>query len=178
MALFKPFQLKLFRNDRWESHSFTTQLLAVRQAGQTVLTFHEKECMAWHLSQDDFSYKYLSEATAPYHLDSDATIVGFGKKVRVVNKNAKLTVCEVIANSWVFVGDDKGCLHVYDWKFLSHVKTFSEHQGPILAVKIDEQSQSVYFTGSDSKVAMIRLVNEEWKLGQSVRGQSHDILSL
>jgi WD40 repeat protein len=143
-----------------------------------VYTFHEKETMLWHFSEDNFHYKYLNESSSPYHLDAEGTIVGFGKKVRIVNKAAKLTVCEVISNQWVFVGDDKGSLHVYDWKFLSHVKTFSEHQGPILAIKIDEESNSVYFTGSDSKIGMIRLVNEEWKLGVSVRGQSHDILGL
>lgn len=78
----------------------------------------------------------------------------------------------------MFVGDNKGALHVYDWRLLAHVKTFSEHQGPILAIKIDETTNSIYFTGSDSKVCMARLVGEEWKLGLSVRGQSHDILSL
>lgn len=78
----------------------------------------------------------------------------------------------------MFVGDNKGSLHIYDWKLLSHVKTFSEHQGPVLAIKIDEETKSVYFTGSDSKVCMVRLVNEEWKVGQHIRGQSHDILTL
>jgi len=43
----------------------------------------------------------------------------------------------VIANKWFFVGDDKGGLHVYDWKLLSHVKTFHEHEGPIMAIKVD-----------------------------------------
>ena len=51
--------------------------------------------------------------------------MGLGKKVKTVSKNTKLTTCEVIPNKWVLVGDDKGQLHVYDWKFLSHVKTFS-----------------------------------------------------
>ena len=40
LALFKPFQLRLFRNDRWEAHSFTTQLLSIRVAGHTVYSFH------------------------------------------------------------------------------------------------------------------------------------------
>lgn len=78
----------------------------------------------------------------------------------------------------MFVGDEKGRLHVYDWKFLSHVKTFAEHEAPILSIKIDEESKSIYFTGSDSKICMARLVNDQWNLGLSVRGQSHDILSL
>jgi WD40 repeat protein len=130
------------------------------------------------MDEDDFQYKFLSESNSPYHLDADGTIAGLGKKVRVVNKQATLTVCEAIAGKWVLVGDDKGSLHVYDWKLLSHVKTFSEHEGPILAIKIDEASNSVYFSGSDSKVCMARLVGEEWKLGLSIRGQSHDILSL
>ena len=84
----------------------------------------------------------------------------------------------MIPGKWVIIGDNKGSLHVYDWKLLSHVKTFSEHQGPVLAIKIDELTNSVYFSGSDSKVCMLRLVNDEWRLGVSIRGQSHDILSL
>lgn len=111
-------------------------------------------------------------------MDAEGTIVGYGKKVKVTNKQATLTICEVMAGRWVFVGDNRGSFHIYDWKLLSHVKTFSEHQGPVLAIKIDEETKSVYFTGSDSKVCMVRLVNEEWKLGQHIRGQSHDILSL
>lgn len=67
---------------------------------------------------------------------------------------------------------------MYDWKFLSHVKTFSEHEGPILTIKIDESTNTLYFSGSDSKICTVRLVDDEWKLGQSIRGQSHDILSL
>ena len=47
LALFKPFQLRLFRHGRWEAHSFTTQLLSIRVAGHTVYSFHEKETIAW-----------------------------------------------------------------------------------------------------------------------------------
>jgi hypothetical protein len=61
---------------------------------------------------------------------------------------------------------------------LSHVKSFHEHEGPILTIKIDEKTNTVYFSGSDSKICMVRLVNGEWRLGTSIRGQSHDILSL
>lgn len=84
----------------------------------------------------------------------------------------------MIENEWVFVGDDRGALHVYDWKFLSHVKTFHEHEAPILAIKVGEDKNTVYFTGSDSKICMIRLVGHEWQLGDKIRGQSHDIMSL
>ena len=40
LALFKPFQLRLFKHGRWEAHSFTTQLLSIRVAGQIVYSFH------------------------------------------------------------------------------------------------------------------------------------------
>jgi hypothetical protein len=40
MALFKPLQLKVLRNGKWEWHSFTTQLLSIRVWGQTVYSFH------------------------------------------------------------------------------------------------------------------------------------------
>ena len=158
LGLFKPFYLKVFRNSKWEYHSFTTQLLAVRANGQTVYTFHENETMEWHFAEDDFHYKYLSESSSPYHLDSQGTIVGLGKKVRIVNKKAKLTVCEVIEKKWIFAGDDQGSLHIYDWTFASHVKTFTDHQGPILAISVDSKAESVYYTGSDSKINMCRLV--------------------
>jgi hypothetical protein len=43
LALFKPFEAKIWRNERWEHHSFTTQLLNVRVIGNIVWSFHEKE---------------------------------------------------------------------------------------------------------------------------------------
>lgn len=95
-----------------------------------------------------------------------------------MNKGSKLTRCEAIDQQWVFVGDDKGALHVYDWKFLSHVKSFHEHEAPILAIKVSPKEKTVYFTGSDSKLCVIKLVAEEWHLGEKNRGQSHDIMSL
>ena len=114
----------------------------------------------------------------PYHIDFEGSIVGLGKRVKQVNKGAKLLKCEVIQNKWVFVGDDRGCLHVYDWKFLAHVKTFHQHQAPVLAIKVSPEDSTVYFTGSDSKICMIRLVGDEWQLGEHIRGQSHDIFAL
>ncbi len=98
--------------------------------------------------------------------------------MRHISKGSKLLRCEVIENKWIFVGDDKGGLHVYDWKFLSHVKSFHEHEGPILSIKVSPNEETVYFSGSDSRICMIRLVGNEWKLGEKTRGQSHDVLSL
>ena len=80
--------------------------------------------------------KYLQENNSPYHLDSEGSISGFGKKVRQISRGVKFTKCEVIENKWVFVGDDKGGLHVYDWKYLSHIKTFHEHEASILTLRI------------------------------------------
>lgn len=91
--------------------------------------------------------------------------MGLGKKVKQINKGSKLTRCAVIDHKWVFVGDDRGALHVYDWKFLAHVKSFHEHEAPILAIKVSESDNTVYFTGSDSKVCLIRLIGEEWQPG-------------
>jgi hypothetical protein len=62
------------------------------------------------------------------------------------------------------VGDDSGTLHVYDYKTLGHLKTFKRHAGPILTIKIDDSTDTVYFTGADSKVAAIKLVNDDWML--------------
>ena len=60
------------------------------------------------------------------------------------------------------VGDDSGAIHIYDYKTLGHLKTFKKHLGPILAIKIDQENQCIFFTGSDSKLGAIRRVNEEW----------------
>jgi len=93
-------------------------------------------------------------------------------------KGVKLTTCSAIPNKWFIAGDEKGGLHIYDWKLLSHVKSFHEHQGPILSIKVDVHTNTVYFTGSDSKVGVVRLIGDEWKAGNSCRGQSHDVFSL
>jgi hypothetical protein len=84
-----------------------------------------------------------------------------GKRV-LTNSKGKYTACEVIQNKWIFVGDDKGGLHVYDWKYMSHVKSFHEHVAAILSIKVDASTDTVYFSGSDSKIGMIRLVADRW----------------
>lgn len=178
LAMFKPFQLKLLRDGRWEAHSFTTQLLSIRVEGTTVYSFHERETVSWHFRPDDFTYRFLPDTLAPYRLDAAGCIVGLGKRVQNPIKSAKLTTCAAIPNKWFFAGDEKGGVHVFDWKMLSHVKSFHQHCAPILALKVDAASSTVYFSGSDSQICMIRLVGEEWRLGGQVRGQSHDVMSL
>jgi len=88
-------------------------------------------------------------------------LVGFGKKVKQLNKGANFTRCDIIEKKWVFVGDDQGSLHVYDWKFLSHLKTFHQHEAAILSIKVAGPN-IVYYSGSDSKIGMIKLVGENW----------------
>jgi hypothetical protein len=44
------------------------------------------------------------------------------------------------------------------------LKSFKRHLGPILAIKIQEETDTIFFSGSDSKVAAIRRVNDEWVL--------------
>ena len=39
-------------------------------------------------------------------------------------------------------------------------------------------NNSIYYTGCDSNIISIQLINEEWKLTSKFRGQSHDINSL
>ncbi len=65
---------------------------------------------------------------------------------------------------YLVVGDTDGSIHLYDFKTLGHLKSFKRHLGPILAIKIDEESDTVFFSGSDSKVAAIRRINDDWVL--------------
>lgn len=62
----------------------------------------------------------------------------------------------------MFVGDETGALHIYDWKYLAHLKTVKKHEAPILSIKVDSSNNAVYFSGSDSKVSCIKEVNGEW----------------
>jgi hypothetical protein len=101
-----------------------------------------------------------------------------GKRIQNIINGVRLTTCSAIANKWFIAGDERGGLHIYDWKLLSHTKSFHEHEGPILSIKVDADCNTVYFTGSDSKVGVVRLIDNEWKLGNSGRGQSHDVFSL
>jgi len=99
----------------------------------------------------------VGDLSTPYHIDAEGSLTGLGKKVKQVNKGANFTRCEVIEKKWVFVGDDKGSLHVYDWKFLSHLKTFHEHEAAILTIKVSN-SNTIYFSGSDSKISVAKLI--------------------
>ena len=67
---------------------------------------------------------------------------------------------------------------MYETKFITHVKTIKRHEAPILCLKLDEKTGVCYFSGSDSKISSIKLVNEKWVLSSEARGQSHDIFSL
>lgn len=157
LALFKPYQLKVFRNSKWEHHSFTTQLLSIRIVNNTVYSFHQKETIAWNFQEEYFTYKHVGQLSTPYHIDADGCLTGLGKKVKQVSKGSRFTRCEIIEKKWVFVGDDKGSLHVYDWKFLSHLKTFHQHKAAILVIKV-ANSNTAYFSGSDSKISIIKLI--------------------
>ena len=133
--------------------------------------------MQWLLEDGELRYQYLPPARTPYHLNAEHALTGYGKTIAKIGRH-HLTVCEVIEGQWVIVGDESGRIHVLDWKFCTPVKSFHEHMAPILTIKVHPETMTVYFSGSDSKVGIIRLVGEEWRLGTGIRGQSHDIMSL
>ena len=177
LLMFQQFQLKACVDGHWQYHPFTTQLLSLRRQGNSIFTFHQRENMVWRIEDGRLDYQYLNPSHTPHHLDEDHALNGYGKKVKSIGRH-RLTVCEVIEGEWIFVGDESGRLHVLEAKFCTPVKTFHEHAAAILAIKVDAASKTVYFSGSDSRVSMVRLVGDEWRLGTSIRGQSHDVLAL
>lgn len=61
---------------------------------------------------------------------------------------------------------------------MTHVKTIRRHEAPILSIKLDSVKGVCYFSGSDSRISSIKLLDDKWILGSQVRGQSHDVYSL
>jgi hypothetical protein len=120
----------------------------------------------------------VSKGKQPFHVTKENIVEGYGKKIGNVHKNTAFTVCDFKIDDYVVVGDTEGGLHIYDYRTLGHLKSFKKHLGPILAIKIDQENDTVFFTGSDSKVVAIKRVNEDWTLTGEVRGQSHDIFAL
>ena len=59
------------------------------------------------------------------------------------------------------------------------MKTFRQHQAPILCIKPDQVNECVYVSGVDSKVIALKyMVEQGWVLVGEVRAQSHDIYAL
>ena len=61
---------------------------------------------------------------------------------------------------YIAIGDTEGSIHIYDYKTLGHLKSFKKHVGPILAIKIDEKSDTVFCSGPDSKIVAVKWINE------------------
>jgi len=106
----------------------------------------------------------MARGKTPFHVTKDNIVEGFGKKIGNVNKNGAFTVSDFKNDDYVVVGDSEGALHIYDFRTQGHLKTFKRHMGPILSIKIDGESDTIFFTGSDSKVAAVRRVNGDWVL--------------
>lgn len=107
---------------------------------------------------------FLSKGKTPFHVTKENIVEGFGKKIANANKTASFTVSDFKNQDYLVIGDTDGSIILYDFKTLGHLKSFKRHMGPILAIKIDEETDTIFFSGSDSKVVAIKRVNNDWVL--------------
>ena len=82
----------------------------------------------------------------------------------------------LISKNTICAGDSQGFLKIWDSKYGVLINEFKEHTGDILSIA--GNSNAIYYTGCDSNIISLQMVNEEWKLTSKYRGQSHDINSL
>jgi U3 small nucleolar RNA-associated protein 4 len=87
------------------------------------------------------------------------------------------TLC-VVDKKYLISGNSKGTLSVWDSQFGVLIKDFNEHDADILSTCVNKETKTIYFTGSNSLICTIQLVQDEWKLTSKFRGQSHDINSI
>lgn len=83
-----------------------------------------------------------------------------------------------IGDKFLASGDSNGKLRIWDSNYGVLIKEFAEHEADILSICQNKDKSKLYYTGSDSLVCSLQLVNEEWILTSKFRGQSHDINSL
>jgi WD40 repeat protein len=83
-----------------------------------------------------------------------------------------------INNKYLFSGDSNGTFRVWDCEFGVLIKEFKEHEADILTCCKNKNYNTIYFTGSDSLICAIQLINDEWVLTSKFRGQSHDVNSV
>jgi WD40 repeat protein len=83
-----------------------------------------------------------------------------------------------INNKFLFSGDSNGTFRVWDCEFGVLIKEFKEHEADILTCCKNKKYNTIYFTGSDSLICAIQLINDEWILTSKFRGQSHDVNSV
>jgi U3 small nucleolar RNA-associated protein 4 len=81
-------------------------------------------------------------------------------------------------NKYLFTGDSSGLLRVWDIQFGVVLKEFREHIADILSICVNKKNNTVFFTGSDSIICSLNLMDDEWTLSSKFRGQSHDINSI
>ena len=81
-------------------------------------------------------------------------------------------------------GDSQGDVTVWDAEFGTISKQFKNLKGDINAIEVNEQFNSVYASGADSRVVVIQLKEDkhtgvtDWVFASIYRGQSHDVKSL
>jgi len=103
--------------------------------------------------------------------------LGKVKKGKTVENLMIWTLC-IVDNKFLISGNSKGGLCVWDAKFGVSIKEFKEHEADILTSCMNKETKTVYFTGSDSVICTIQLIQDEWRLTSKFRGQSHDINSI
>ena len=69
LALFCPFEVRVWLNSRWVIHSFTTELLSISIKGCIVHSFHEEENIEWNMDEYDFRMNFINKSKVPYHIN-------------------------------------------------------------------------------------------------------------
>eukprot|EP00347_Sterkiella_histriomuscorum_P013585 403364154 len=84
--------------------------------------------------------------------------------------------------NYLISGDSQGHVCVWDSQYGTLSKQFTNLQGDINAIEVNDEFNSVYASGVDSRVLTIQLKEQnntqEWVFASVFRGQSHDIKSL
>ena len=113
---------------------------------------------------------------------SDGSLVRWtlGRKAPEVIVQGKSAVLQVLALSAgeVACGDKAGFVSIWDMEVSVRKVALKTHKGPILAMRAAEARDTIYATGCDSLLVAVQKEEEHWKVQNSERGQSHDVLAL
>lgn len=83
-----------------------------------------------------------------------------------------------IDSKYIASGNANGNLQIWDIEYGVMFQQFKEHNNDILCIEYNKINKILYYSGINSIVYSINLLNDKFKITSNIRPQSHDINSL
>lgn len=104
-----------------------------------------------------------------------------GKRGRLIQKSSLIWTIKLLADGTIITGDSEGNLSLWDLETATLRTQFNTHKGPILALCVAADEETIWCAGVDPRVVEVRRnpnVNTGWQLGHVNQICSRDLHAL